>query len=303
VNDLTLPPAEPGAAHDAGDARVERLDSLYYGKYRGVVVDNADPDQLGRLRLMVPSLFGGSANPQPSDPFVTDWAWPCVPFGGTAEQGFFFVPEVGAKVWVEFEEGDLDCPLWVGCFWSKPSASEVPEEAKAMQENKPHKRVLKTPSGHLIEFDDTPGEEGITVRHKSNAFLHFDAKGSVTVGNAAGTFLFLNAEDKEFSFADENGNNVRLGDSNVTLTNADGSVLDLNGPAVQVIAKNVMLRSETVALGEGALEPAILGRAFAAVFDTHVHPTALGPSGPPLPVPMPLSAPTHPAMSKAVTLR
>lgn len=303
MTDMSVPPAEAAAGGDSRDLRIERLDQLYFGKYRGTVVDNADPEQLGRLRLMVPSLFGGSANPQPTDPFVTDWAWPCVPFGGTAEQGFFFVPEVGAKVWVEFEEGNLDCPIWVGCFWSKPAESEAPTEAKAMQENKPQKRVLKTPSGHLIEFNDTPGEESVTLKHKSNAFLNFDAKGNVTVSNAAGTFLFLNAEDKEFSFADEHGNNLRLGDSGVSFTNKDGSVLDLNGTAVQVIAKNVMLRSETVALGEGAMEPAILGRAFAAVFDAHVHPTALGPSGPPIPVPMPLSAPTHPAISKAVTLR
>ncbi|MFN9212902.1 MAG: phage baseplate assembly protein V, partial [Betaproteobacteria bacterium] len=100
MTDMSVPPAEAAAGGDSRDLRIERLDQLYFGKYRGTVVDNADPEQLGRLRLMVPSLFGGSANPQPTDPFVTDWAWPCVPFGGTAEQGFFFVPEVGAKVWV-----------------------------------------------------------------------------------------------------------------------------------------------------------------------------------------------------------
>src|SRR6266404_5907386 len=96
----------------ASDPRVERLENAWYGKYRGVVVDNKDPEQLGRLRLMVPSVFGGSKKPKPEDPFVTDWAWPCVPFGGKDNQGFFFVPDEGAKVWVEFEEGHLDCPLW-----------------------------------------------------------------------------------------------------------------------------------------------------------------------------------------------
>jgi hypothetical protein len=294
----------PTQATDGLDARIERLDNLFYGKYRGIVVDNKDPEQLGRLRLLVPSVFGGTfANNQASDDdLVTDWAWPCVMAGGLANQGAFFIPDIGAKVWVEFEEGNLDCPLWVGTVWAKPSESEIPDEAKDMEDNQPQRRVLKTSSGHVLEFCDVDGKEAITIRHKGGAMLRFDEKGSVTISLDSGTFIYLNAEDKELSLADENGNNVRLGDSNVTLTNKSGSLVDITDKAVQVVAKNVMLRSETVQLGEGAMEPAILGRTFAAIFDAHMHPTALGPSGPPIPAPMPLSAPTNPAISKAVTV-
>ena len=293
-----------GSTANRADPRVERLENMYYGKYRGIVVDNKDPEQLGRLRLLVPSLFGGTfTNDQASDDdLVTDWAWPCVMTGGLANQGAFFIPDIGAKVWVEFEEGNLDCPLWVGTVWAKPADSEIPDEAKNMEDNKPERRVLKTSSGHVLEFCDSGGKETITIRHKDGATIHCDEKGSVTVANKSGTLIYLNADDKELSLADENGNNVRLGDSNVTLTNKSGSVVDVTDKAVQVIAKNVMLRSETVQLGEGAMEPAILGRTFAAIFDAHVHPTAMGPSGPPIPAPMPLSAPTNPAISKAVTV-
>ncbi|HEY0502502.1 MAG TPA: phage baseplate assembly protein V [Lysobacter sp.] len=290
----------------AGSDRIERLEGQYFGKYRGVVIDNKDPQQLGRLRVWVPSLFPveGNAQPDTDSLSVSDWAWPCLPFGGAAEQGFFFVPEVASKVWVEFEEGNLDSPIWVGVFWSAPGGqTEIPTEAREMESNEPRRRVLRTSSGHVLEFCDIEGKESVTLRHKDGAMLTFDEKGSVTIGNKQGTFIYLNAEQGEYAFADENGNNVRLGDSNVTLTNKDGTVVDLAGPAVQVIAKNVMLRSDTVALGEGAMEPAILGRTFAAIFDAHVHPTALGPSGPPLPVPMPLSSPMHPAISKSVTLK
>lgn len=293
-------------SHSASAERVERLEERYFGKYRGIVVANADPEQLGRLRIWVPSLFpiDGDATPPEDSPSVSEWAWPCLPFGGSADAGFFFVPEVGAKVWTEYEEGNLDSPIWVGVFWSKPGGTnDVPAEAQAMDADEPRRRVLKTSSGHVLEFNDSEGSESITLRHKDGALLTFDDKGSVTVGNKNGTFLYLNADAAELSFADEGGNVVRLGDSNVTLTNKDGTVIDIAGPAVQVVAKNVLLRSDTVSLGEGAMEPAILGRTFAAIFDAHVHPTALGPSGPPLPVPMPLSSPTHPAMSKSVMLK
>jgi hypothetical protein len=294
------PNSNPGAD------RVERLENQYFGKYRGIVIANADPQQLGRLRVWVPSLFPmpDDATPAEDSPCVSDWAWPCLPFGGGAKYGMFFVPECLSKVWVEYEEGNLDSPIWVGVFWSAPGgASEIPPVAQEMEAHDPQLRVLQTPSGHVLEFCDKKGKETVTLRHKDGARLHFDEHGGVTIGNTLGTFLYLNAKENELSFADKKGGNLRVGDNNVTFTNADGTMVDLSGPVVQVVAKNVMLRSDTIQLGEGATEPAILGRAFAAIFDTHTHPTALGPSGPPLPVPMPLSAPAHPAMSKSVTLK
>lgn len=298
--------ADRHIAPPASNERVERLENQYYGKYRGVVVDNKDPDHVGRLRLWVPSLFPveGDATPPPDSPSVSDWAWPCLPFGGAPDQGLFFVPEEGSKVWVEYEEGNLDSPIWVGVFWSRPGGtSEIPAEAQAMENHEPRLRVLKTAAGHVLEFNDIAGHESITLRHKDGATLNLDEMGSLTIGNKNGSFVYLNADQGELSLADEAGNNVRLGDSNVTLTNKEGTVVDIAGAAVQVVAKNVLLRSDTVALGEGAMEPAILGRTFAAIFDAHVHPTAFGPSGPPLPVPMPLSSPMHPAISKSVTVK
>lgn len=274
---------------------VERLESRFYGKYRGTVDDNRDPERLGRVKLRVPSVLGDC---------VTDWAWPCLPYGGKADQGMFFVPDEGARVWVEFEEGNLDLPLWVGTFWARPDGeTEIPAEAQVMEESEPSRRVLKTSSGHVLELSDVEGEERVVLRHRDGAVLSMDEHGSVVVSNKEGSHLYLNAEDGEATFVDEHGNNIRMGPEGVTVTNQEGSVVDLAGSAVQVVAKNVHVRSETVSLGEGAMEPAILGMSFASVFDSHVHPTAWGPSGPPIPVPMPLSSPMHPAISQAVKVR
>src|SRR5262245_15949037 len=91
----------------------------YYGKNRGTVINNIDPLHLGRTQGMVPDV---------SNVVPTSWAMPCVPIAGKLE-GTFFVPQIGAGVWVEFEQGDPDYPIWVGGFWG--IAAEVPVAAIA----------------------------------------------------------------------------------------------------------------------------------------------------------------------------
>src|SRR5437660_6298777 len=86
----------------------------FYGKYRGTVRVNKDIEQLGRLLVEVPDVFG---------PNLTSWAMPCVPYAGL-QLGMYVVPPVNAGVWVEFEQGDPDYPIWTGCFWGSPA--EVP---------------------------------------------------------------------------------------------------------------------------------------------------------------------------------
>ncbi len=88
------------------DAFFHAVTSRHYGKYRGSVVDNRDPTSRGRLQVMVPALL----DQQPV------WAMPCVPYAGP-NVGFHSLPPLGAGVWVEFEMGDLDLPIWSGCFW------------------------------------------------------------------------------------------------------------------------------------------------------------------------------------------
>ncbi len=139
---------------------VEKVERRFYGKYRGFVVDNADPEQLGRLKLQVPSVLG--------DKVVTGWAMPCVPYGGAANQGTFFIPENEAGVWVEFEEGDLEFPVWVGSFWSKPGGeSELPkpndDQDDSNRQETPTRKIIKTLKGHTVQFEDGEGDEMILI--------------------------------------------------------------------------------------------------------------------------------------------
>ena len=172
---------------------VQKVEHRFYGKYRGFVVDNADPEQLGRLKLRVPSVLGNEV--------VTGWATPCVPYGGNANQGVLFVPEVGAGVWVEFEEGDLEFPIWVGTFWSKPGGeSELPKPNNAdgteqgSVQDPPTRKIIKTKQGHTIQLEDTDGEEMITIIEATHGHVITMNQDGITMTDGAnGNTITMNA--------------------------------------------------------------------------------------------------------------
>jgi uncharacterized protein involved in type VI secretion and phage assembly len=149
----------------------ERTESKCWGKYRALVVDRNDPDQLGRLKLSVPSVFGDA---------VTGWAWPVSPYAG-AGVGFFFIPQVGDVVWVEFVEGELEHPIWSGGMWAKPEKeSEIPAEAK---ESYPDTALIKMKSGTLVMLSDADGR--VTVRAKNGCEIVLDATTNVVTIQAS----------------------------------------------------------------------------------------------------------------------
>lgn len=102
-----LPFGDPDAQDPDPDVR-----KRFFGKYRGSVVTNLDPLKQGRLILRVPDVFGL---------LTSNWALPCVPLAGPMMGTSFVPPPVGASVWVEFEQGDPEMPIWVGCFWETPA--------------------------------------------------------------------------------------------------------------------------------------------------------------------------------------
>jgi len=122
--------------------------NTFYGKYRGIVTDINDPLMIGRIRAKVPDVMGDDES---------GWAMPCAPFGGNS-MGFFALPATGAGVWMEFEHGDPDYPIWSGCWWG--SVAEMPPILLAP----PYKKMMiKTEGGTTVILDDTPGIGGITL--------------------------------------------------------------------------------------------------------------------------------------------
>jgi uncharacterized protein involved in type VI secretion and phage assembly len=146
--------------------------SQFLGKYRGVVTDNKDPLMTGRIRARVPDVTGDAES---------GWALPCAPFGGSAT-GFFAVPTEGAGVWIEFERGDPEYPIWSGCWWG--NATEMPPTL--LVPPPPFKKVmLRTEGGHSILLDDTPGIGGITLETSTGAKIAITAIG-IEITNGMG---------------------------------------------------------------------------------------------------------------------
>ncbi|MCC2672367.1 MAG: hypothetical protein K0Q72_4839 [Armatimonadetes bacterium] len=117
----------------------------YYGKYRGKVEQNIDPMNQGRVQVNVATILGEGK---------LSWAMPCVPYAGPG-LGFFSIPPKGASIWVEFEGGDPDWPIWSGCFWNK---GQLPPAVPAF----PTMRAFKTDSVDL-QIVELPGAGSLTL--------------------------------------------------------------------------------------------------------------------------------------------
>jgi uncharacterized protein involved in type VI secretion and phage assembly len=152
-----------------------------YGKHRASVVDNVDPARRGRLRLQIPDVLGD----QPST-----WAEACVPLAGPtgSPMGVYVVPPIGAAVWVEFEAGDPDYPIWSGCRFG--SSQDVPQPALEGLSSSPS-IVVQTRGRNSIALSDLPGPKGgIILTSASGAQISINDQG-ITITSAQGAKVEL----------------------------------------------------------------------------------------------------------------
>jgi uncharacterized protein involved in type VI secretion and phage assembly len=163
------------------------MSEKFYGKYRGLVLNNIDPMQMNRLQVQVPDVAGL---------IPITWAMPCVPLAGL-QNGMVALPIIGSGVWIEFEQGDPDYPIWVGCFWG--SAAEVPVLAHA------------TPPGLSAITLQTPLQNGLTISDLPGP------TGGIMLKSATGATLIVN-------------------DTGIYIQNGKGASIMMTGPTVNVNA-------------------------------------------------------------------
>ncbi len=198
-----------------------------YGKYPGIVVDNQPQAGAGRfqgeIKVKVSSMLDENRRP------IEAWARPCF------HPGFFFIPEVGDNVWVEFVAGDIDFPIWSGVWYPQGKTPKTSDNQAPVTEQK----VIRTAAGHVVELDDSDGAEKVVISHKAGSTIEIDKDGKITITDA--------------------GNDTSIVSRKISLGTKGGA-------------------SEKVVLGDtlkSKLEELI------DIMTRHVHPTGVGPSGPP----------------------
>jgi uncharacterized protein involved in type VI secretion and phage assembly len=148
----------------------------FLGKYRGQVLENVDPLETGRILVMVPDV---------SNVIPSTWATPCLPYAGI-QSGMFVVPEIGSTVWIEYEQGDPDYPIWTGCFWG--TVAQVPALALATPPGVPQV-LIQTPLQNSLLISDLPGPTGgILLKSTTGALISISDVG-IVISNGQGATI------------------------------------------------------------------------------------------------------------------
>lgn len=235
----------------------------YYSKYRAKVTDNKDPKKLGRIKVVVPSLFGEDPLPQ--------WVNPVDFRHGGIESGEFFPPEEDQWVLVEFLEGDSRYPVysggWIGEDELGPEFQHDDEGAPQVRgyrdkwgnailfDQTPDKQKLsiQTPS-HLFILDDTKENEGIYLIHKTGAQFQVDKEGSVKAFSKDGNYVQLNAKDGNVVVGSKDGAIVSMKDNVVVSDSSGKSVVTISKDGVQITTgKDLILQSNSATLKTGSV--------------------------------------------------
>jgi hypothetical protein len=251
----------PGAAFSPGGSGKLDLSGKpetrrFYGKYRGKVVENIDPLFLGRIIADVPAV----------SPLPTSWAMPCVPYAGM-EVGFYAIPPVDANVWIEFEGGDIDNPIWTGCFWEE---GQIP-----LGTPNPEMFIFKTLSTTLL-IRDLPEVGGLTLTVSPPAVdlpitINLDSAGiqitteaifalqSDEINLTSETAVSVESPDTNFSGATltvENGD-TNIGGASLTVesgeTNIAGTALTIESGETNIAGATLTIESIEMNIANAAL--------------------------------------------------
>jgi uncharacterized protein involved in type VI secretion and phage assembly len=213
----------------------------FHGKYAGIVISNetqGSSDHLGHIKIKVPSILeedegnGGTKA-------IEVVARPSFP------AGFFFVPEEGANVWVEFMAGMLEEPIWTGVWYpaepeEEPAAAPVDADGEAPTQTR---KIIRTARGNTVQIDDEEGAERIVVRIQNpdsedelceirldQDGVHIEATSEriVDIRDGSQNFISLSADGIELSARDA-ASTVVMSDSAITLTVGSASIEIVDG--------------------------------------------------------------------------
>lgn len=287
----------------------------FYANYRGVVFDNVDPENRGRIWVKVPAVAG--------EDVLATMAYPIAPYAGK-NYGFFFPPEKDDTVIVCFENGDPSFPMYMGGWWktadmeaegdeTNPAESGMKEFKQDAETENPKRRGIKTPAGHMVLFDDTEGTEILKIHHAKGTFIEVKETGSMTIeirtapGEDPTHKVFIDTEEEAMTIEDKHVNKIVLNAEGLKIETKHAQIVELFDKLIHMVTtdkfhiegKELVGDWDKGTVGKGAAEAMVLGnkletyikKMIDSFLKTHVHPTAMGPSGPPAAPPPPWESP------------
>jgi uncharacterized protein involved in type VI secretion and phage assembly len=148
----------------------------FYGKYRATVINNLDPQLQGRIQVQLADRYGM---------FPSTWALPAFPFAGMGGASIVALPAVASLVWVEFEAGDPDYPVWSGAFFPDPGG--FPPLALAAATPATPNIYMQTTTGTSITLSDNPAQQ-VFLKTATGAMIMIGAAG-ITISNGQGASI------------------------------------------------------------------------------------------------------------------
>lgn len=218
----------------------------FYGVYRGVVIDNKDPESRGRICAHVPAVGQQKC--------LEVWIDPAMG-GAGSDRGSFWPPDIGDAVWVSFANGDASKPnlYWGGWY----GTSDLPSEFAPSEDGTPDRRGFMTRGGHSVVFSDVEGDERLELTWRKPSSPLDDREETPDRSNSQSAFLRFTA---------------------------DGIVLEAKDQStrISIVDGTIVIDGAKVEIGTGASFAAVLGERLMAWIRTHTHGTAWGPSSTPL---------------------
>jgi uncharacterized protein involved in type VI secretion and phage assembly len=261
---------------------------VFYGTYRARVTAVNDPEKRGRIKVIALEV-GNTDTPD-------IWAYPAFA-GAGADRGWFWPPEVGDVVWIAYPRGRLDNPPVY--FGGHSAVGKVPAELGYPDgdDTVPTRRGFVTRMGHTFVLNEEAGKEEIDLVWRKPGSAPTDPDSATRDGDEAS--LKFMPDGSIFTTA-KNGSTVQIDTTNkkIVIEDKDNSntiTIDSNGITIKTGAKVVIdgassfdVKAQAVNLGGDILtEPAVLGQSLLTWLTSHIHPTGVGPSGPPTPPPTP----------------
>lgn len=204
----------------------------------GLVTNNQDPKNLGRVRVKYPCL---------GEKIESFWVRQAAPMAGL-ERGFYYLPEINDEVLVAFEHGDVSRPYILGSLWNGVDNPVETNDTAVGSDGEVNHRIIRTRIGHTFLFDDLNGKGEIKLTTKSGHYITLNDKDEhLTIQTKNRHHVILDDAGSKIDIKTASGHNVLLDDKNnkihiVDLTGENSMTINSGASAIDIVcAGNITL--------------------------------------------------------------